>query len=304
MSAIVNETAIGAQSSDRPRIRFARLRARIFCYAFLVLASLVVLLPLYVMIVTSLKTMDEIRAGSLLALPDAIDFTSWTKAWAHACTGMQCEGVSVGFFNSIKIVIPAVVVSIAFGIVSGYAFALTKIRLGGVVFAILLFGTFLPWQIFVFPLGRIYAAIGLYGTIWSVWITHVFFTTPIATLLFRNYFRALPEEIIKAARVDGASFMQLLWYVLLPMSGPMIAVAAILITTIIWNDFIVGVVFGGRNFFPMTVQLNNIVNSQFGEKEYNVNMAATLLTAAVPLFVYFLSGRWFVRGIAAGAIKG
>jgi glucose/mannose transport system permease protein len=132
----------------------------------------------------------------------------------------------------------------------------------------------------------------------------VFFTLPISTLLFRNYFKVLPEEIVKAARVDGASFLQLLWYVLLPMSGPMIAVAAILLTTLIWNDFVVGVVFGGRNYFPMTVQLNNIVNSQFGQKEYNVNMAATLLTAAVPLLVYFLSGRWFVHGIAAGAVKG
>lgn len=295
-------TAPGLEPA-RPRrrpISFARLPV----YLFLIAAAMIVLLPLYVMIITSLKGMDEIRSGALLALPKGIDLTAWFKAWSSACTGMQCEGVSVGFLNSVRIVVPSVAGSIAFGLIAGYAFALTRIRLGVAVFGILIFAAFLPWQIFVFPLGRIYALLGLYGSIWAVWITHVFFTLPISTLLFRNYFQSLPEEIIKAARVDGAGFAQMLWYVLLPMSGPMIAVAAILLTTLIWNDFLVGVVFGGREYFPMTVQLNNIVNSPFGEKEYNVNMAATLLTAAVPLMVYFFSGRWFVRGIAAGALKG
>jgi glucose/mannose transport system permease protein len=304
MSVITQEARIAPRLSARMGVKLVRIKGRVLTYAFLVAASVVVLMPLYVMLVTSLKSMEEIRTGSMLALPSGFDFAAWAKAWSAACTGMACGGVSAGFLNSVMIVVPAVAVSIAFGIVTGYAFALTKIRLGGFVFAILMLGTFLPWQIFVFPLGRVYAALGLYGSIWSLWITHVFFTLPISMLLFRNYFKALPEEIVKAARVDGASFLQLLWYVLLPMSGPMIAVAAILLTTLIWNDFVVGVVFGGRQYFPMTVQLNNIVNSQFGQKEYNVNMAATLLTAAVPLLVYFFSGRWFVRGIAAGAVKG
>ncbi|MCV0429331.1 MAG: carbohydrate ABC transporter permease, partial [Roseibium sp.] len=126
----------------------------------------------------------------------------------------------------------------------------------------------------------------------------------IMTLIFRNYYASLPKEIFNAARVDGGGFFSIFFYVLLPMSTPMLIVAVILQVTGIWNDYLLGLIFGGRDNIPMTVQLNNIVNSARGDVAYNVNMAATLLTALVPLAVYFFSGRWFVRGIAAGAVKG
>jgi glucose/mannose transport system permease protein len=168
MSAVTQEARFAPRASVRKGVKLNHIKGRAFTYAFLIAASLVVLMPLYVMLVTSLKSMDEIRTGSMLALPSGFDFTAWAKAWSAACTGMECGGVSAGFLNSVMIVVPAVAVSIAFGIVTGYAFALTEIRLGSVVFAILMLGTFLPWQIFVFPIGRIYSALGLYGSIWSL----------------------------------------------------------------------------------------------------------------------------------------
>ncbi len=163
---------------------------------------------------------------------------------------------------------------------------------------------FIPYQIFIYPLVRVFAWTGLGQSIATIVIVHTIFGLPTMTLLFRNYFASLPAELFKAARIDGAGFYQIFWRIMLPMATPMIVVAVILQVTGIWNDFILGLVFAGRENLPMTVQLNNIVNSTQGERAYNVDMAATMLTALLPLVVYFGSGRWFVRGIAAGAVKG
>jgi glucose/mannose transport system permease protein len=133
---------------------------------------------------------------------------------------------------------------------------------------------------------------------------HVVFSVPLVTLLFRNYYASIPIELFKAARVDGAGFWRIFTAIMLPMSTPMLVVASLMQLTGIWNDILLGLVFAGRDNLPMTVQLNNIVNTTMGERFYNVNMAATILTAAVPLIAYFISGRWFVRGITAGSVKG
>jgi len=277
---------------------------RIGIYAFLVVTALFFLTPLYVMIVTSLKTMGEIRLGAILALPRAPTFEPWIVAWSSACTGLRCNGISVGFFNSVKILIPSVVVSIAAGALTGYALSFWKPRGAGLLFGTLMVVAFVPYQIFIYPLVRVLATIGLNNSIQGIVLIHTIFGLPTMTLLFRNYFAGLPPELFKAARVDGAGFFRIFWSVMLPMATPMLVVAIILQVTGIWNDFILGLVFAGRDNLPMTVQLNNIVNSTQGERAYNVDMAATILTALVPLVVYFASGRWFVRGIAAGAVKG
>lgn len=278
--------------------------ARVGIYLFLGVASLFFLLPLYVMIVTSLKTMDEIRLGFIFALPMHITFEPWIEAWTSACTGLTCNGVSVGFWNSIRILIPSVFVSVFIGCINGYTLSFWRPRYANVLFAILLVGVFIPFQVFIYPLVRIAAQTGLFGTLPGIVIIHTAFGMPIMTLLFRNYYAGLPIELFKAARVDGAGFFYIFARLMLPMSIPIIVVAIILQVTGIWNDFIFGLVFAGLDNLPMTVQLNNIVNSQFGEKAHNVNMAATILTSLVPLVVYFFSGRMFVRGIAAGALKG
>jgi len=273
-------------------------------YAFLIISALFFLIPLYVMIVTSLKPMDEIRMGNLFALPGSPSFDAWIKAWSQACTGLNCNGIHVGMLNSIKILIPSVILSIAVGSVTGYALSFWRPKGANILFAILLLGAFIPYQVFLYPLVRILSMVSLYNSIPGVVFVHTIFGLPLMTLLFRNFYAGIPIDLFKAARVDGGGFWAIFLRLMLPLSTPIIVVAAILQITGIWNDFLFGLIFAGRENFPMTVQLNNVVNSSFGEKEYNVNMAATILTALVPLFVYFVSGRWFVRGIASGAVKG
>lgn len=277
---------------------------RIGLYAFLITAAIFFLLPAYVMLMTSLKPMDEIRDGAIFAFPRTLTFEAWWAAWSSACTGLNCNGISVGFWNSIKILVPSVFFSIAAGALNGYAMSFWRVKGANLLFAALLLGAFIPYQVFMYPLVIMSATLGVYNSIAGIVIVHTIFGMPLMTLLFRNYYAGLPIELFKAARIDGAGFWRIFFWVMLPMSTPIIIVAVILQVTGIWNDFMLGLIFAGRENQPMTVQLNNIVNSVTGERVYNLNMAATILTAAVPLLCYFLSGRWFVRGIAAGAIKG
>ena len=286
----------------KPRRKFSR--SNIFLYGTLGLVALYYALPLYVMIVTSLKGMPEIRLGNIFAPPVEITFEPWAKAWAEACTGLNCDGLSRGFWNSVVITVPSVMLSIAIASVNGYALANWRFRGANVFFTILIFGAFIPYQVMIYPLVIILRELGLYGSIWGLVLVHTVFGMPILTLLFRNYFTSLPDELFKAARVDGAGFWGIFLKIMLPMSIPIFVVAVILQITGIWNDFLFGVIYTKPADYPMTVQLNNIVNSVQGVKEYNVNMAATMITALVPLVVYFFSGRLFVRGIAAGAVKG
>jgi glucose/mannose transport system permease protein len=276
----------------------------IMIYGALIFAAVYYLLPLYVMVVTSLKGMPEIRLGNIFSPPVEITFEPWVKAWATACTGLNCDGLSRGFWNSVRITIPSTVISIAIASVNGYALANWRFKGADLFFTILIVGAFIPYQVMIYPIVIVLREMGLYGSLTGLIIVHTIFGMPILTLLFRNYFTSLPEELFKAARVDGAGFWTIYFKIMLPMSLPIFVVAMILQVTGIWNDFLFGVVFTRPEYYPMTVQLNNIVNSVQGVKEYNVNMAATILTGAVPLIVYFVSGRLFVRGIAAGAVKG
>ncbi|CAN7351047.1 carbohydrate ABC transporter permease [Pararhizobium sp. LjRoot235] len=273
-------------------------------YGALIVAAAYYLLPLYVMMVTSLKGMPEIRLGNIFSPPVEITFEPWVKAWATACTGLNCDGLSRGFWNSVRITIPSTIVSIAIASVNGYALANWRFKGADLFFTILIVGAFIPYQVMIYPIVIVLREMGLYGSLTGLIIVHTIFGMPILTLLFRNYFSSLPEELFKAARIDGAGFWTIYFKIMLPMSLPIFVVAMILQVTGIWNDFLFGVVFARPEYYPMTVQLNNIVNSVQGVKEYNVNMAATILTGAVPLIVYFVSGRLFVRGIAAGAVKG
>jgi glucose/mannose transport system permease protein len=177
-------------------------------------------------------------------------------------------------------------------------------RWAGWLFAVLILGAFIPYQVFLYPMVRGLAFFGLFGSLTGIVLVHTVFGMPVMTLLFRNYYASLPQELFKAARIDGGGFWRIFFQLMLPMSTPILIVAVILQVTNIWNDFILGLVFAGRENQPMTVQLNNVINSTTGERLYNVNMAATILTSLVPLAIYLVSGRWFVRGIAAGAVKG
>jgi len=196
------------------------------------------------------------------------------------------------------------IASIFIASINGYVLVNWRFRGSEIFFAILIFGAFIPYQVMIYPLVIFLREIGLFGSIWGLVIVHSIFGMPILTLLFRNYFAALPQELFKAARVDGAGFWGIYGRIMAPMSVPIFIVAMILQLTGIWNDYLFGLIYTRPDSYPMTVQLNNIVNTVQGVKEYNVNMAATLLTGLVPLLVYFVSGKFFVRGIAAGAVKG
>jgi glucose/mannose transport system permease protein len=286
----------------RPRPFFTP--KKIIVYSLLFFVSIYYLFPLYVMIATSLKDMDEVRAGNIFSWPSHITIAPWIKAWDSACTGLYCEGLKVGFLNSVKITVPSVIVSVLIAAVNGYALINWKFKGSEFFFAALIFGSFIPYQVMLYPLVMVLASVKLFATLQGVVVIHTIFGMPILTLLFRNYFASLPPELFKAARVDGAGFWRIFFQIMIPMSLPIFIVAVIIQITGIWNDFLFGVVFAGIQNYPMTVQLNNIVNTTQGVKEYNVNMAATILTGLVPLVVYFISGKWFVRGIAAGAVKG
>ena len=286
----------------KPKRRFSS--TNIMLYGVLCMVSLYYLLPLYVMIVTSLKGMPEIRLGNIFSPPVEITFQPWVKAWAQACTGINCDGLSRGFWNSVQILIPSVALSIAIASVNGYALARWKFKGSEVFFTILIIGAFIPYQTMLYPIVIMLREIGLMGDLGGLVLVHTVFGMPILTLLFRNYFSEIPEDLHKAARVDGAGFWGIYFRIMLPMSLPIFVVAMILQVTGIWNDFLFGVIYTKPETYPMTVQLNNIVNSVQGVKEYNVNMAATLLTGLVPLVIYLVSGKLFVRGIAAGAVKG
>jgi glucose/mannose transport system permease protein len=299
---VINKFDRAEPRGARPRPTLSR--RNIFLYGTLIVVSLYYLLPLYVMVVTSLKGMPEIRLGNIFAPPVEITFQPWVKAWQEACTGLNCDGLSRGFWNSVRITVPSVILSIAIASVNGYALANWRFKGADTFFAILIFGAFIPYQVMLYPIVIILREMGLYGTLWGLILVHSIFGMPILTLLFRNYFTSVPEELFKAARVDGAGFWGIYFKIMLPMALPIFVVAIILQVTGIWNDFLFGVVYAKPDTYPMTVQLNNIVNSVQGVKEYNVNMAATIITGLVPLFIYFVSGKLFVRGIAAGADKG
>ena len=298
----ITSAPLTGPQGPKPRKSFSR--RNIFLYGTLITIALFYALPLYVMFITSLKGMPEIRLGNVFSPPLEVTFQPWAKAWSEACTGLTCNGLSTGFWNSVQITIPSVVLSIIIASVNGYALSNWKFKGADAFFTILIFGAFIPYQVMLYPIVIMLREVGLYGSLGGLVLVHTVFGMPILTLLFRNYFTSLPEELFKAARVDGARFWAIYAKVMVPMSLPIFTVAVILQVTGIWNDFLFGVVYTSPDNYPMTVSLNNIVNSTQGVKEYNVNMAATILTGLVPLSIYFVSGRLFVRGIAAGAVKG
>ena len=277
---------------------------RIALFVALGLFALFFLTPLYVMLSTSLKTMDEIREGTLLSLPMSPSFEAWAKAWSSACTGTDCGGLKPFFMNSVLMVVPAVAVSTLIGSLNGYVLSKWKFRGSEFMFALLLFGVFMPMQVVLLPMSQVLGWVGIASSVWGLILVHVIAGIPSTTLFFRNYYVGLPDELIKAAMLDGANFWQIFWRIVLPLSTPILVVTLIWQFTNIWNDFLYGVVFSGADSKPITVGLNNLANTSSSVKEYNVDMAAAMIAALPTLFVYVVAGKYFVRGLTAGAVKG
>jgi glucose/mannose transport system permease protein len=271
---------------------------------FLTMCALFFCVPLYVVIVTSLKTMDQIRIGEIFSLPLPITFEAWNQAWNHACSGVKCEGLKVGFWNSVFILFPSLALSIGLSCVTGYALALWNVKWANSFLFILFMCAFVPFQIIMYPMIVLSAQLKVYSTLIGIALVHAVLAMPILTLIFRNYYKDVPQEIISAAMMDSGSFWRVFFEIILPMSGNILIVVLILQITSIWNDYLIGVTFGGINNQPMTVILANTVVVSTGTASYNEDMAAALLTAIPPLVIYFLLGKFFVQGITAGAIKG
>ena len=273
-------------------------------YAVLILFAAFYLMPLFVMLTTSLKSLEEIRTGGLLSLPREITFAPWAEAWSSACAGTQCEGLRPFFWNSVLMAVPAVAISTVVGALNGYVFAQWQFRGANLFFAAILFGCFIPFQVVLLPMAQALGFLGLAGSIPGLIFVHVIYGIGFTTLFFRNYYVTIPQELVRAAKVDGAGFFRIFFAIFLPLSLPIITVSVIWQFTQIWNDFLFGVSFSGPGSQPVTVALNNIVNSTTGVKAYNVDMAAAIIAALPTLLVYVVAGKYFIRGLTAGSVKG
>lgn len=304
MSADATATLPPARAARRVPTSLGARLARAALYAVLLLAAAFFLLPLYVMVVTSLKDAEQIRAGNLLSWPTTIDTSSWGLAWSTACTGVDCNGLKPFFWNSVAMTVPAVLISTAWGAINGYVLSLWKFRGSDWLFGFLLFGVFMPFQVVLLPMSQVLGWLGLASSVAGLVLVHCLAGLAGATLFFRNYYAAIPQELVSAARIDGAGFWQIFWRIVLPMSTPIIMVTLIWQFTSIWNDFLFGVVFSGPDSRPITVGLNNLANTTSSVKNYNVDMAAAIIAGLPTMVVYVLAGRYFVRGLTAGAVKG
>lgn len=277
---------------------------RALIYAVLLLFAVYYLLPLYVMLVNSVKPLGEIQEGRMLSVPREWTLAPWGSAWSTAQIGVQPTGLKPYFLNSIMMVVPAVALSTLLGALNGYVLTKWRFRGDNLVFALMLLACFIPFQIVLIPSARILGLLGLAGTMPGLVLIHVVYGLGFTTLFFRNYYEAFPTELVRAAMIDGASFWQIFLRILLPSSGPIIIVTVIWQFTNIWNDFLFGASFSDSDSLPITVALNNLVNSSTGVKEYNVHFAGAILAALPTLIVYIVSGRYFVRGLMAGSVKG
>ena len=275
----------------KPALSFSRIAI----YATLLLAAAVYLIPLVVMLLTSFKSPEDIRTGNLLSWPTVIDGIGWIKAW---------DVVGGYFWNSVKITVPAVLISTFIGAMNGYVLSMWRFRGSQLFFGLLLFGCFLPFQTVLLPASFTLGKMGLANTTTGLVLVHVVYGLAFTTLFFRNYYVSIPDALVKAARLDGAGFFTIFWKILLPMSIPIVMVCLIWQFTQIWNDFLFGVVFASGDAQPITVALNNLVNTSTGAKEYNVDMAAAMIAGLPTMLVYIFAGKYFLRGLTSGAVKG
>jgi len=278
--------------------------SRLAIYSVLLVAALFFLAPLYVMLATSFKDAEQIRSGNLLSLPNSLNFESWTLAWSTACTGVDCRGLKPYFWNSVLMAVPAVLISTAWGAINGYVLSMWKFKGSDLLFGFILFGVFMPFQVVLLPMSQVLGYLGLSSSIGGLVLVHCLAGMAGTTLFFRNYYTAIPRELVNAARMDGAGFWRIFYRIVIPMSTPILMVTLIWQFTNIWNDFLFGVAFSGADSKPITVGLNNMANTTSSVKNYNVDMAAAIIAGLPTMLVYVLAGQYFVKGLTAGAVKG
>jgi len=278
----------GAHSRG-PRARMMRL----LLYAILFVFALWYLTPIYVLLVTSLKPSSAVRLDQMWTLPWPPSLDGFVSAW---------NALGPNFMNSLKLAIPAAIISSMLGSMNGYVLAKWKFRGADTLFTLILFGMFIPYQAILIPLTQVMSNVGLYGSIQGLILVHVIYGIPITTLIFRNYYAAIPTELLEAAKVDGAGFMRIYRSILLPLSASGFVVVLIWQFNSVWNDFLFAATLTTQPNWPMTVALNNLAGSF--AVDWNVQMAGALLAAMPTLLIFIILGRYFVRGLLAGSLKG
>jgi len=275
---------------------------RIAVYTVLVLFALFYLMPIYVLLVTGLKSFDQVSLDRMWNLPQSFSLDSFRDAWfGNEQTAIR--GLANNFSNTLLLTVPATLISAMLGSLNGYVLAKWKFRGADVLFPIILFGMFIPYQAILIPLVQTTQAIGLYGSIPGLVFVHVVYGIPITTLIFRNYYAGVPSELVEAARIDGAGILGVYRHVLLPLSLPGFVVVAIWQFTSIWNEFLFAIVLTSNPAVqPIMVALNNLAGSY--SVQWNVQMAGALMADLPTLLVYILLGRYFLRGLLAGSLKG
>lgn len=285
-----------------PPSRLAVPLPRVATYAVLAGLALLYLLPIYVLLVTGMKSFEEVNLYRMWDPPARFSLESFARAWSGS-ESQGFRGLSGNFWNSVRLVIPATLLSALLGSVNGYVLAKWRFRGADLLFTLLLFGMFIPYQSILIPLVQALRSIGLYGSIPGLVFVHVVYGIPITTLIFRNYYATIPGELLEAAKIDGGGILGIYRYVIFPVSMPAFAVVMIWQVTSIWNDFLFGVIVTPRPAVqPIMVALNNLAGSYI--VEWNVQMAGSLLAALPTMLVYILLGRYFMRGLLAGSLKG
>ncbi len=280
---------------------------RLTLYVLLIFMAALYLIPVYMLVITGMKSFTEVSQSRMWDLPSGIYFDSFAKAW-FGSPQEGLRGLGANFWNSVLLTVPATIISAMLGSINGYILTKWRFRGDNLVFTLLLFGMFIPYQSILIPLVQVLSRIPwfggtLYGTIPGLILVHVIYGIPITTLIFRNYYAAIPNELVEASRIDGATFFGIYWYVLFPLSMPGFVVVMIWQFTSIWNDFLFAVtITGNPESQPITVGLNNLAGSYI--VEWNVQMAGSLLAALPTLLVYIILGRYFMRGLLAGSLKG
>ncbi|MEA2087496.1 MAG: carbohydrate ABC transporter permease [Candidatus Caldatribacteriota bacterium] len=275
---------------------------RLLIYIILAIFTIFYIIPMYIMVVTGMKSFAEVSLDTMWNLPFSLNFNSFTLAWVGSIK-QGFRGLSGSFLNSVLLVIPATIISALFGSLNGYV--LTKWRFYGsdLIFTMILFGMFIPYQSIIIPLVITLQKLHVYGTIPGLILVHVIYGIPISTLIFRNYYITVPTEMIEASKIDGANFFGIYRWVIFPLSTPGFAVAMIWQFTSIWNDFLFGlIVTPNPASQPITVALNNLAGSYI--VQWNVQIAGALITALPPILVYIFLGKFFLRGLMQGSLKG
>jgi glucose/mannose transport system permease protein len=277
--------------------------SRILIYLVVSLIAAAYLVPLLVVVLNSLRTAEEIAQTSMIGWPKQWAWGNYVIAWGDFCIAQTCAGIRPYMLNSTLVTIPATIISTLLGAVAGYAVSLWRFRGDRWIYGVVTLGIFLPQQMRLLPWTIVLRDLGLTNTLTGLVMIHTIQGLSFTTLFCRNYYIAIPQELIRAARIDGAGFYRIFWRIVLPLSPPILIVTVIWQFTHIWNEFLYGVTFTTGQQQPVTAALIALTASVADIPQHGVQSAAVMIAALPTLLVYLFGGKYFVRGLTAGAVK-